>query len=108
MTAGGRGCGVAERSKVVIAQAACEDVGAGRDPAAERGRVGVHAGVDHRNRTVLPIVGYAQRAQVVQANQGSARRVGQVGRRLELPDPLVVGSKECRTVRREADAERSN
>ena len=49
---------------------------------------GVDAGVDHGDGAILAVVGNAQRAQVVQADQGAARRVGQVGRGLELPDPL--------------------
>ena len=51
------------------------------------------------------VVGHAERAQVVQADQGAARRVGQVGRGLELPDALVVRGVQGRAVRREADGE---
>ena len=53
--------------RVHVAQAAGEEVVARRDPAPERRRIGVDAGVDDRDGAVLAVVGHAQRAQVVQA-----------------------------------------
>ena len=76
------------------------------DPAAERGGVGVDAGVHHGDGRVLAVVGDAQGAEVAQADQAAAGRVGQVGRGLELPDALVVGGVEDGAVGREADAQR--
>ena len=73
-------------SGVHIAKAAGEDVRTRRDPASERRRRGVDAGVDHRHGTPFSVVGYTECPQVIQTDQRSARRVGQVGRRLELPD----------------------
>ena len=96
---------VARGGEVLVAQSAGPDVRARGDPAAERRRDGVDAGVDDRHGAVLAVVGHAQRPQVVQADQGAGGRAGQAGRGLELPDAVVVRRVEGRAVGREGDAE---
>ncbi len=94
------------RGEVLVAQAAGEDLVPGATRPRNEGTAGVDTGVNHGDGTILPVIRHAQCAQVVQADQRAARRVGQVGGRLELPDPVVVRSVERRPIRREADGQR--
>ena len=92
-------------ARVLVAQAAGVDV---RCPARrDRGTVRSWRRRRYRPRPrrCSAVVGNGQGPKVVQADQGAARRVGQAGGGLELPDAVSVRRIEGRAVRREGDGE---